>query len=90
MAEKRFRFQDSVEPSENPNSLPETERHEVYGYNPENDEWRRILWRDSLGLKHGRLIGDVSPKKVVTSRLSGTVISLNLLRLASRQKKNER
>lgn len=40
--------------------LPEVERKEVYGHDPENDEWKEIPYRDSLWTDDGRLTGDVS------------------------------
>ncbi|KXA95605.1 hypothetical protein AKJ36_00030 [candidate division MSBL1 archaeon SCGC-AAA259I07] len=40
--------------------LPEAERHPVYAYNPDLDEWEVIPWRDSVWLEDGRMVGDVS------------------------------
>jgi len=60
LPETRIGFETFDELFETAGELPEAERHQVFGYNTETEEWDQIPWRDSPCLNDGRLVGDVS------------------------------
>ncbi|MFP9061722.1 DUF932 domain-containing protein [Natrialbaceae archaeon A-chndr2] len=57
---EHYSFDDLDELYETSQTLPEVDRHEIYAFHEELEEWQRLPYRSSLWTDDGRATGDIS------------------------------
>ncbi|WP_227015623.1 hypothetical protein [Haloarcula sp. JP-L23] len=57
---EHYQFNDFDQLYETADELPEVDRHEVYAYHEDMDEWEQVPYKDSLWTEDGRATGVVS------------------------------